>query len=166
MVNFTSMNSFSAKILKIGINPYVSLPAKVLKQIFAEANKNKGPIPVSGSIEGHPFLQTLVKYSSKWRLYLNTPMRKACGKDVGDKVTILINYDGIERTIAMHPGLEEALKKNKKAREIFDKLPPHRRKEIVRYINSLKSAEAINKNIMRAISFLNGKERFVGRDKP
>lgn len=163
---FQFMNSFSAKIFKIGVNPYVLLPAKVLKQIFTEANKNKGPIPVRGAIDGFGFIQTLVKYSGKWRLYLNTPMRKSCGKDVGDTVTIMIQYDSTERKTPMHPGLDEALKKNKKALETFEKLPPSRQKEIKRYINALKSEESVNKNIKRAIDFLKGQDRFVGRDKP
>ena len=78
------MISFSSKIYKIGINPYVLLPATALKKIFEQANKNKGPIPVRGELNGHAFIQTLVKYSGKWRLYLNGPMRKNAGIDVGE----------------------------------------------------------------------------------
>jgi hypothetical protein len=59
------MNSFSAKIFKIGINPYVLLPAAILKEIFKQAGKNKGPIPVCGTINEKKFTQTLVKYSGK-----------------------------------------------------------------------------------------------------
>ncbi|MEI9935362.1 MAG: hypothetical protein WDM71_11065 [Ferruginibacter sp.] len=42
-----------------------------------QAGKDKGHIPVKGKLDGHAFIQTLVKYSGKWRLYLNGPMRKA-----------------------------------------------------------------------------------------
>jgi hypothetical protein len=35
----------------------------------------------------------------------------------------------------------------------------------MRYINSLKSEEAIERNVERAIKFLLGKKRFVGREK-
>ncbi|MGH2647933.1 MAG: YdeI/OmpD-associated family protein [Ginsengibacter sp.] len=160
------MMKFSAKIYKIGINPYVLLPPGILKQIFKEANKTKGPISVSIKISEHNFIQTLVKYSGKWRLYLNGPMRKAAGKDVGDTITIEIQYDANERIIPMHPKLESAINKNKKAKNVFDKLPPSRQKEILRYINSLKTKESIDRNIKRAIGFLSGEERFVGRDKP
>ena len=73
------MESFTAKIYKIGVNPYMLLPLKVLKTLFVEAGKDKGPIPVRGTLNGKKFTQTLVKYSGKWRLYLNTPMRKAAG---------------------------------------------------------------------------------------
>ena len=133
------MLSFKAKIEIIGINPYVLLPEKVLLTVFKQAGKDKGAIPVKGKIEGHDFIQNLVKYSGYWRLYLNTPMRNACNKDVGDKVTIEIEFDPIERTTLMHTKLQEALKENKKAKKVFDSLPPSRQKEITRYINFLKT---------------------------
>ncbi|MEI9944176.1 MAG: DUF1905 domain-containing protein [Chitinophagaceae bacterium] len=160
------MNSFTAKIYKIGINPYVLLPAAVLKELFKEAGKNKGPIPVHGTLNGHPFIQHLIKYSGKWRLYLNTPMRKGAGIDVGDMANVKIEYDPEKRIIPVHPKLQSAFNQNKKAKAVFDKLIPSRQKEIVRYIGNLKSDEAIEKNIKRAIAFLSGKERFIGRDKP
>ena len=70
------MITFKAKIDIIGINPYVLLPAKVLKSIFTQAGKDKGPISVKGTIDGHAYIQTLVKYSGHWRLYINGPMLK------------------------------------------------------------------------------------------
>jgi Bacteriocin-protection, YdeI or OmpD-Associated/Domain of unknown function (DUF1905) len=158
------MNSFSAKILKIGINPYVAVPAAVLRVLFRQAQKDKGPIPVRGSLNGYEFMQTLVKYSGKWRLYLNTPMRKAAGIDVGDTANVQIEFDSHPRTIEMHPALKQALSKNKTAASVFSKLTPSYQKEIIRYINSLKTKESVDKNIKKAIEHLLGKERFVGRD--
>ena len=160
------MHSFSARIYKIGINPYVLLPSAVLKNIFEQAGKSTGPIPVRGTIDGHVFIQTLVKYSGKWRLYLNGPMRKAAGKDVGDKVMIALSFDPKERTIPAHPKLTAALKKNKDANAVFIKLLASRQKEIVRYISFLKTEASVDKNIERAIGFLLGTQRFIGRDKP
>jgi len=45
-------------------------------------------------------------------------------------------------------------------------LPASRQKEIVRYISALKTQESVTKNIERAIGFLMGGNRFLGRDKP
>ena len=160
------MRLFSAKIFKIGINPYVLIPSSILKEISKQANKTKGPIPVYGELNGHSFIQTLVKYSGKWRLYLNGPMRKAAGIDVGDIAEGKMEFDPRPREIKMHPKLKTALKKNKKAKTIFSQLTPSRQKEIIRDISFLKSEEAVDKNVKRAIGFLSGKERFVGRDKP
>lgn len=160
------MRSFSAEIFIIGVNPYVFVPEKVLAAIFKEAKKEKGPIPVHGTLDGHKFIQTLVKYSGHWRLYLNMPMRKAAGKDVGDTIKVKIAFDPRERKIEMHPKLKLAFQKNKVAYSVFKKQSPSRQKEIVRYISSLKSEASVEKNVVRAMKFLEGKERFVGRDKP
>ncbi|MES2558097.1 MAG: YdeI/OmpD-associated family protein [Bacteroidota bacterium] len=159
-------HSFKATIEIIGVNPYVFVPKKILAQLFKEAGKDKGKIPVRMSIDGHEFTQTLIKYSGYWRLYLNMPMRKAAGKDVGDKAQFEIKYDPIKRAVPMHPKLKKALKEHQDAKKIYDSLRPSLQLEIVRYISFLKTEESIDKNVTRAINFLLGKERFIGRDKP
>lgn len=159
-------NTFSAKIEIIGVNPYVYLPEDVLKNIFEQANKDKGKIPVKMKIDGHEFIQTLIKYSGYWRLYLNTPMRKAAKKDVGDTAVFEIVYDPIKREVQAHPKLLEALDNNQEAKAVFDGLRPSLQLEIVRYISFLKTEESVDRNVIKAIDFLLGKDRFVGRDKP
>lgn len=157
------MKFFSTKIHIIGVNPYVLLPSSLLKYILQKAGKDKGAIPVQLKIGGKDFIQNLVKYSGKWRLYLNGPMRKVAGKDVGDKIDIQIDFDARPRTIPMHSKLKNAFKENKEAKNAFEKLSPSRQKEILRYINFLKSDESVDKNIKRAISYLTGRQSFVGR---
>ena len=148
------------------MNPFVFLPDTVLDSIFKEANKDKGKIPVKIKIEGHEFIQTLIKYSGHWRLYLNTPMRRMAKKEVGDTANFEIAFDPEKRVIPMHPLLIQALKENPDAQKIFDSLRPSLQLEIVRYISFLKTKESIDKNVLRAVNFLLGKERFIGRDKP
>jgi hypothetical protein len=159
------MLQFNAKIEVIGVNPYVSVPQKVLGEIFRQAGKNKGKIPVRIKIDGHPFIQTLVKYGGAWRLYLNTPMRKAAKKEVGDSATFHIAFDPAERKIEPHPRLSAALIGDEEARKAFEALSPSRQLEIVRYISFLKTEDSVDRNVARAIDFLKGKGRFVGRDK-
>ena len=158
--------TFKAEILIIGVNPYVLLPEATLMKLFAQAGKDKGPVPVHGNLDGHAFIQTLVKYAGAWRLYLNGPMLKVVKKHVGDEVTVRIAFDPGERSIPMHPALEAALKKHRAAAVVFEGLSPSRRKEIMRYINHLKSEEAVKRNVERAISFLLKMARFPGRDGP
>lgn len=166
MTRPTLLPAFTVEIHIIGVNPYVLLPDAHLQKVFAQAGKEKGPIPVRGTLDGHAFIQTLVKYAGHWRLYVNGPMLKASRKAVGDHVSVRIAFDPLERTIPMHPTLAAALKANPKAAMTLDALPPSRRKEVVRYISHLKSEEAVVRNVERAINFLLGKERFAGRDKP
>ncbi len=157
---------FSAEIEQIGVNPFVYLPEEVLEVLFIQANKNKGKIPVKIKIEGHEFPQTLVKYAGHWRLYLNTPMRKAAKKEVGDRANFEIRFDPEKRVIAPHPKFIKALKENKEAKKIFDALRPSLQLEIVRYLSFLKTEESVERNVIKAINFLLGKQRFIGRDKP
>jgi hypothetical protein len=160
----TAPKTFRAKIFIIGINPYVLIPTAQLNHVFEIAGKNKGPIPVRGKLNGKPFIQTLVKYSGQWRLYLNDPMRKAGQCEVGDVASVHVTFDSRPRTTPMPPRLKAALEENKEAKSVFNKLAPHYQKEIKRYINGLKSAESIDRNVKKAIQHLLGKERFVGRN--
>jgi len=157
---------FHATIDIIGINPFVFLPAKTLKKIFKDAGRDKGPVPVKGTIDGHAFIQTLVRYSGAWRLYINAPMLKASSKKVGDRVSLKVMYDPTERKVPMHPALSIAFRKDKKAKAVFDKLIPSRQKEINRYLGFLKTEESLRRNVERTLKFLHGKTRFIGRDKP
>ena len=160
------MIKFKAKIEIIGVNPFVFLPDRVLHQIFAQAGKNKGKIPVKIKIDGHEFPQTLIKWSGSWRLYLNTPMRKAAQKDVGDIANFEIEYDPIARTVPVHPKFEKALQENKEAKKVFDSLRPSLQLEINRYFSFLKTESSVDRNVTKAIQFLLGNGRFVARDKP
>ncbi|ADY51679.1 hypothetical protein Pedsa_1109 [Pseudopedobacter saltans DSM 12145] len=158
--------AFEAEIAIIGINPYVNVPGQILNEIFKLAQKDKGTIPVKGTVNNLAYQQTLVKYAGQWRLYINTKMLKDSPKRIGELIQVTIGFDASDRTIHPHPKLLAALDKNKAAREKFDRISPSLRKEIVRYISFLKTEETINKNIDKAIDFLLGKGRFVGRDKP
>ncbi|RYF86342.1 MAG: DUF1905 domain-containing protein [Chitinophagaceae bacterium] len=160
------MHRFKAVIDIIGINPYVFVPDKILQSLFEKSGKEKGTIPVFGTINGKDFKQTLVKFSGHWRLYINTTMLKDSPKRIGEKIDITVGFDPEERTITPHSKLIEALRAEPKAKQIFDGLPASRQKEIVRYISSLKTESSVDKNVSRAIDFLLGKARFIGREKP
>jgi hypothetical protein len=138
-------------------------PDELLDALFKQANRNKSPIPIFGILNGYKFNQTLVKFRSKWRLYINTEMRKNSGLLIGDLPNIELDYDPEERKYQIHPGLMKALNENQDAKMAFDSLTPSRQREILRYINSLKNEITIENNITKAINHLINKERFVGR---
>ncbi|MBY0425512.1 MAG: YdeI/OmpD-associated family protein [Cytophagales bacterium] len=160
------MHSFKATIEIIGVNPFVFVPEGILEDIFMSSGKSSGPIPIHGQINEAPYKQTLVKYAGHWRLYINTSMLKNSPKRIGEKVNITVAFDPESREI-MPPALfVQALQENPEANAIFELLPASRKLEIVRYLSRLKSEEILAKNVVRAINFLLGKERFVGRDAP
>ncbi len=77
-----------------------------------------------------------------------------------------ITFDPSDRTIQPHPKLLKALKENEQANAVFEKLSASRQKEIVRYMSKLKTEESVDRNVVKAINFLLGKESFVGRKTP
>jgi hypothetical protein len=157
------MHTFSAKVDKIDINPYVQVPDDILLKLQQNAEKEKGPIPVKGTLQGKPFLANIVRYRGMWRLYLNTEMRRAADVDVGDKVTIRLQFDAAPRTVPAPGEFMLALSKNRQAKEAFEKLAPSRQKEILRYLNSLKQPQSLERNIQKVIGVLQGEaaERLV-----
>ncbi|MGF7232560.1 YdeI/OmpD-associated family protein [Arachidicoccus sp.] len=157
---------FSAAIDLIGINPFVYLPEHILNAIFIQANKKKGPIPVKGTINGSPYKQTLIKYSGQWRLYINTIMLKNSPKRIGEIIEVSILLDKQSREIPMLMEFAAALELDKEAKLIFEKLSTSRKSEILRNLTRLKTKESLERNIVRAITFLNGKGSFIGRQKP
>lgn len=160
------MYIFNAKLDIIVGNPFVYLPSIILNKVFRQAKKSKGHIPVRGALNGKPYQQTLVKYSGDWRLYINMEMLKNSPKRIGEEIEVEIEFDPSDRTIEPHPKFSKALLDNKEANDVFENLSPSKQKEIVRYISNLKTEKSVEKNVTRAINFLLGKERFVGRDKP
>ncbi|WP_452225034.1 YdeI/OmpD-associated family protein [Lacinutrix chionoecetis] len=158
--------TFKAKIDVIGINPFVFLPENILETIFIQAGKNKAKIPVKGFINGVPYRQTLLRYSGVWRLYISTKMLEKSPKRIGETIEINIEFDPESRAIKMPADFKKALLNNSDAQAIFDELSPSKQNEIVKYLVRLKTPTARERNIVRAIQFLLGEARFIGRDKP
>jgi hypothetical protein len=149
--------SFTATIYKVGINPCVSVPHRITSKMTAVW----GYIPVKGRIMRHLFLQTLVPVKNKeYRLYVNALMLKGAGAKMGDTVRFTISQDRVPRTadqIAMPEEFKKELGKNK-LMPAFKKLTPYRQKEILRYLNHLKTGEALAKNIRRVVDQLKEKD--------
>jgi hypothetical protein len=150
------MPAFLATIRLLGINPYVAVPARERKAIFRAAGRETGPIPVRGRIDQTPFLQTFVKYQGEWRLYLNTPVRRAAGKDVGDRVSVELEFDPVARREPVPPALRRALASHPLARAAFKALVASRKKEICRYINGLKTEQSRERNVQMVLKHLSG----------
>jgi len=158
--------TFSAELRIIDGNPFVLLPPAVLSDVFQKAGRCKGPVPVRGTINGRSYQQTLVKFSGAWRLYVNMKMLDDSPRRIGEVIEVTVSFDPSDRRIEPHPKLLAALDANPAAKEAFDGMAPSRQKEIVRYIDGLKTEESVNRNVRRALDFLVGKGRFVGRERP
>jgi hypothetical protein len=157
------MHTFKAAIDIIGVNPFVFVPCEILEEIFNKAGQSKGPIPIHGLINGTPFTQTLVRYGGEWRLYVNTKMLKNSPQRISEVVELSIDFDPTDRSIPLHPKLQQALENDPIAQQKFNALSPSLQHEINRYISRLKTDVSMQNNVQRAVDFLNGKASFVGR---
>lgn len=154
---------FSAKLDIIGINPFVFVPENILNTIFEISGKNKSPISVKGKINGVDFIQTLMKYSGEWRLYINLKMLENSPKRIGEIIEVEIEFDRSERQELIHPKLEKAIYDNSTTSKNFENLNPSHKKELIRYINNLKTEKSIDNNVARIIRHLKGEITFFGR---
>jgi len=129
-------------------------------RISDKLKATKGYIPVKGTINKHFFQQTLVPVKDEgYRLYINGPMLKGADLKVGQTAYFNIEQDTLERN-KNHP-MPTAFKrklKEHKLLHIFTRLAPSRQKEINRYLNNLKTDEALMSNVDKLIRVLKGKE--------
>jgi hypothetical protein len=87
------MHVFIQKVELVGVNPSIEIPEKIMQLLFKQSGREKGPLPVVGLIEGKPFTHNVVRFQGKWRMYLNTAIRKITYSKVGDTITVAIEYD-------------------------------------------------------------------------
>lgn len=144
--------AFEDVIKKVGINPCVAVPSNIIQQL-----DKKGFIPVQLDLEGSKHLANLVPLGTgKYRLYINGIMLKSTGWKVGDSAKIKLRYDPKPRQEPIPKELLAALENHPKAKKIFEAYSPSRKKEVSRYLNNLKSAEAIDRNIAKIIKAMEG----------
>jgi hypothetical protein len=145
--------SFTAEIAKVDINPCVPVPSNITKTL-----DKRGFVPVALDLAGTTHLANLVPLGGGGqRLYINGVMLKATGWKVGDRVEIKLRFDPSPRIEPMHQALANAFMQRPNAKQVFDNLNPSRRKEILRYLNNLKSSDAVERTIVKVLDALEGK---------
>jgi hypothetical protein len=158
----------TAVIELTGVNPYVRVGSDQSELLRP---RWRGPMPVVVRINGATKLwQTNMMPVGKgaFYLYLHGKMRNASQTAVGDIVALELWFDEEYVDGPQHPlppWLETALDRNGAARANWERLPPSRRKELLRYFDRLKSAEAIERNLNAVLHVLAGnKGHYMGRD--
>jgi hypothetical protein len=151
---------FQATMKIVGVNPYVLVSptrARALKPGW------KKPMPVLVRVNGEP-------KKSPWRinmmptgkgsffLYLHGQVRKESKTGVGDRVDIEVVFDEKYRggPATMPAWFRAALKANPRSRAGWESRTPSRQKEILRYLTNLKSQDARERNIEKAMKLLAG----------
>jgi hypothetical protein len=159
---------FHATIRIVGVNPYVRVSA-----IRAGALKPgwRKPMPVRIRIDGQPKtpwrINMMPMGDGAFYLYLHGDVRRASKTKVGQRVLVDVEFDSAYRNGPMHAMPEwfrKPLAANPRAAARWKRLTPSRKKEILRYLSQLRSADARARNVGRALAALSGRgTRYMGR---
>ncbi|HKY21812.1 MAG TPA: DUF1905 domain-containing protein [Vicinamibacterales bacterium] len=160
---------FTARIRIFNGNPYVYVSATRARAIKPGWRR---PLPVLVRVNGQPAVKPwrinmMPIGKGDFYLYLHGDVRRASHTKVGDRVRVEVEFDAAYRNGPMHPmpsWFRVPLARNAKAFAAWKALIPSRKKEILRYFSWLKSPEARDRNVARALHVLSGKGgRFMAR---
>ncbi len=149
-------------------NPYILVTADQIEELQSGWKK---PLPVIIQVNNEPkepwHINMMPVGNGDFYLYLHGDVREASQTKVGDVVTVRITFDDQYKNGPQHEmpdWFQTALDKNSTAHKNWLALPPSRQKEILRYFSWLKSDEAKQRNVEKAIHVLSGKPgRFMAR---
>jgi Domain of unknown function (DUF1905)/Bacteriocin-protection, YdeI or OmpD-Associated len=137
---------FSGKIYKVGIIRFVDVPAGVSRSISDGAPR----VPVKGELEGIPLQSTLVSRGNGcYRLAIHGDIRKRLRVDVGAIVEIAIERDEDSREPLLPPALVLALRNSPKAQAAFRQMTTALRRQIVRYLTSVKQQGTLERRVAK-----------------
>lgn len=160
-----------------GINPYVDIPADVWMRLGG-AGKVPVLVRLAGAEGGDPeavplpedadrlrmigrfsedgwFRSTALNRSAEpARLYLDQWIRATSGVSVGDTGAILLRIDPESRELELPSALQEGLMDDPLAGASWTKLAPSRRREILSYLNFLKTPAALDRNVKKVLASL------------
>jgi Bacteriocin-protection, YdeI or OmpD-Associated/Domain of unknown function (DUF1905) len=173
-----SAHHFLATIYKIWVMRHVDVPDDVAVALIAEmrgasrtgraaASKNAPPkhIPVIATVNRKSVQTTLVPAGAgRYRLTLNTALRKAGRADTGEVIGVTLAYDPNSRGVDAPPEYLAALKRNALAKKEFDRLPPGHKRQLLAYYLKIKSPSVRARAIDKTIDHL--RERALLRTKP
>jgi len=160
--------SFSAIIDIREGNPYILVSRERIKTFKPGWKK---PLPVRIQVNNKPTepwrINMMPAGNGDFYLYLHGDVRRSSDTKVGDRVNVHIVFDTEYQNGPMHPvppWFSDALSAHPVALKNWEQLIPSRKKEILRYFSWLKSEEAIQRNLRRALHVLEGNDgRFMAR---
>lgn len=140
------MERFTATIHKVGINPCVEVPARI-SLVYGR----RGYVPVLVTLGAQTFQCTLVPVGEgRHRLCLHHLMRKAAGRETGDRVTIKLALDTASRVLAPPADLTQALQAAGQMKTFLGNTPS-RRKELVRWVLGTKNPDTRVRRVAQVV---------------
>ncbi|MDX1437877.1 MAG: YdeI/OmpD-associated family protein [Anaerolineales bacterium] len=173
---------FRATIKLDGINPYVDAPDDVQEDwggqgpvpVLLRVAPVAGPaadnpegsevvlprdadrLRAIGRLTGDGWFRTTIvtRRSDAPRLYLDQWMRANAALSVGDEAQVTLRYDSAPRALALPETFLAALEEDPEAMASWNGLSPSRQREILSYLNFLKTPEALERNVRKTVENL------------
>jgi hypothetical protein len=165
---------FLATIYRIWMMRHVDVPEEVSRALAKQLQKshragtkgraraeargeaaNPKYIPVVALVNGRSARVTLTPAGGgRYRVQLNTALRKAARVDVGDLVSVELRLDLASRELPVPGDLRAALKEHPKARQAFEELTTGHRRHFIEWFDSAKGTEARIRRLGRALDVL------------
>jgi hypothetical protein len=137
--------------LESGAGTLINIPFDVEKVFGTRAR-----VPVRGTINGYAFRSSIFPRGGGGRHYMavNKETREGAQVAGGETVSIVMERDEEPRIITPAPDFARALKANKTAQAVWDKLSYTHRKEHARAIEDAKRPDTRARRIQKAIEHL------------
>jgi|ERR1700693_3392384 len=166
---------FVATIYKLWMMRHVDVPDEVARSLAKEfaagsqstssrrgarsGKKNKPLrtkyIPVFATVNGQEARVTVMPAGGgRYRVQLNTALRKAARADAGDEVSVTLRLDRESREPSVPGDLRMALKENPEARKVFEALTTGHRRHIVDWFDSARGMDTRIRRLGFTIDFL------------
>lgn len=140
----SDLHVFSAKIYKVGIIRFVDVPAAISRALDAR----EAHVPVRGTVEGVALVTTMVSRGKGChRLAIHGDIRKKLRLDSGAIVEIALERDEEPREPVLPPALILALRQSPKAHAHFRAMTVALRRQIVRYLTSVKQQPTLERRV-------------------
>ena len=135
-----------------GGGAWVAVPLDVEKNFGT-----RGQVRIIATFDGEPYRGSIVPMGGGQHILgITKAIRQAVGKDIGDRVHVVLERDAEERTVELPDDLAGELKANSAARKAFEKLSYTRRREIVRALEEAKKPETRKRRLEVALKTLAG----------
>lgn len=155
---------FQAVIYRIWMMRHVNVPSEIARAMQAElarrsarrpSKRESKYIPVVAIVNGARARTTLVPAGAgRFRMQINTALRKAARADAGDLVGVELQLDLESRELPVPADLRAGLRQHPKAWKAFEALAPGHRRHVIAWFDSAKSAAARERRLARAIDML------------
>jgi Bacteriocin-protection, YdeI or OmpD-Associated/Domain of unknown function (DUF1905) len=157
-----NVHVFSGRIYKVGIIRFVDVPPDVSRALDCATPH----VPVCGEMEGIPFRTMLVSRGKGcYRLAIHGDIRKKLKIDAGAVLEVALERDDEPREPVLPPALLLALRNSPKAQAAFRQMTTALRRQIVRYLVSVKQQATLERRVAKMIRTLEQRHTRANKNK-